>query len=245
MDKAELFNRYKATGDVTLRNLLVEEHLYMVDVLIRKYLGKGVDYDDLYQVGAMALISAVERFDPNRGFAFSSFATPTILGEIKKHFRDKEWTIKVPRRLKGLAGQIPGVRDELTQQLGRTPNVAEIAEKMGITEMLVLEAMESSQSYAPLSLDQTFDDTGEDGESAMLERYTGQVESGYGNIEYAEIVEAVLDNLKKQDRKVFRMRFVENRTQAEVGSALGISQMTVSRVEKSIRDKFLKEIRRD
>ena len=99
MLKQELFDQYRKTGDVSIRNEIVESYLYMVDILIRKYLNKGVEYDDLYQVGAMALISAVERFDPSKGYEFSSFATPTIIGEIKKYFRDKEWSVKVPRRM--------------------------------------------------------------------------------------------------------------------------------------------------
>ena len=245
MEKNELFAQYKASGDIAIRNQLVEDYLYMVDVLIKKYLGKGVGYDDLYQVGAMALIAAVERFDHEKGFAFSSFATPTILGEIKKHFRDKEWAIKVPRRLKSLAGQIPNTRDELSQELGRTPTNQEVAEVLDVTEKEVLEAMESSQAYAPMSIDQTFGDSGEDGEGSILERYMGREEQGYGNIVYAEIVRDVISSLKEQDKNIFSMRFIENKTQAEVGNALGISQMTVSRVEKSIKEKFLHEIHRD
>lgn len=113
MINGELFDRYKETGDINIRNEIVEKYLYMVEVLIRKYLNKGVDYDDLYQVGAMALVSAVERFDPSKGFEFSSFATPTILGEIKKYFRDKEWILKVPRRQKEISLKIPAAKEEL------------------------------------------------------------------------------------------------------------------------------------
>lgn len=245
MENTDLFKEYRTSGDTELRNKLVEDNLYMVDVLIKKYLGKGVSYDDLYQVGALALISAVERFDPEKGFAFSSFATPTILGEIKKYFRDKEWAIKVPRRLKSLAGQIPQARDELSQELGRNPSIREIADRLEVSESMILEAMESSQAYAPMSLDQTFDESGEDGEGAILERYTGREDNSFGNIEYAQIVRSVLDSLKEQDKHIFKMRFIENKTQAEVGDSLGISQMTVSRAEKNIKDKFLHEINRE
>ena len=111
MMEQELFLEYKSNPKIELRNQIVEKYLYMVDILIRKYLGKGVEYDDLYQVGALALVSAVERFDPDRGFEFSSFATPTILGEIKKYFRDKQWSLKVPRRLKEMAAKIQEVKD--------------------------------------------------------------------------------------------------------------------------------------
>ena len=123
---SDLFKEYAKNPTIELRNQLVEENLYMVDILIRKYLGKGVDYDDLYQVGALALVSAVERFDPEKGFEFKSFATPTILGEIKKYFRDKQWSLKVPRRMKEISSKVQEVRDQLTTSLGRAPTLEEI-----------------------------------------------------------------------------------------------------------------------
>ena len=118
---SELLKEYAENPTIELRNRIVEENLYIVDILIRKYLGKGVDYDDLYQVGAMALVSAVERFDPAKGYEFQSFATPTILGEIKKYFRDKEWSLKVPRRMKENAGKVQEAKEKLTGKLGRVP----------------------------------------------------------------------------------------------------------------------------
>ena len=128
MMNKEMFRKYAETKDITIRNKIVEENLYMVDILIRRYLGKGVEKDDLYQVGALALINAVERFDPDKGFEFSSFATPTILGEIKKYFRDKGWSLKVPRRLKEISVALPKVKETLTAKLGRAPTVAEVAQ---------------------------------------------------------------------------------------------------------------------
>ena len=112
---SELFDQYAKHPTIELRNKIVEENLYMVDILIRKYLGKGVDYDDLYQVGALALVSAVERFDPSKGYEFKSFATPTILGEIKKYFRDKQWSLKVPRRLKEITSKVYEVKSDLAE----------------------------------------------------------------------------------------------------------------------------------
>ena len=131
MRDKELFLAYSKNKDIETRNRIVEKYLYMVDILIKKYLGKGVEYDDLYQVGALALISAVERFDPEKGFEFSSFATPTILGEIKKYFRDKGWSVKVPRHMKEISSSMGPVKEDLTSKLGRKPTVAEIAEAMG------------------------------------------------------------------------------------------------------------------
>ncbi|HUM56426.1 MAG TPA: sigma-70 family RNA polymerase sigma factor, partial [Bacillota bacterium] len=171
MDKKEMFRKYRATGDKEIRNRIVEEHLYMVDILIRKYLNKGMEYDDLYQVGAMALINAVERFDPEKGFEFSSFATPTILGEIKKHFRDTGWSMKVPRKLKENASAIPAAKDALGLKLGRTPTVKELAEEMNIGEDELLEAMQGSLAYGTFSLDQTFEEDDKNGDNPVFEKY--------------------------------------------------------------------------
>ena len=189
----ELFEDYKQNPTIEKRNALVEKNLYMVDILIRKYLSKGVEYDDLYQIGALALVAAVERFDPAKGFEFSSFATPTILGEIKKYFRDKQWSLKVPRRLKEIAAKVQDAKDKLNSELHRTPTVAEIAEFTGYTEEQIIEAIESSHAYGTYSLDKTFDEAGEDGENAFLEKYTGFNEHGYDQIEPAEIINKVVN----------------------------------------------------
>lgn len=244
MVNQELFDRYKATGSIDLRNALVEKYLYMIDILIRKYLNKGVDYDDLYQVGAMALVSAVERFDPDKGYEFSSFATPTILGEIKKYFRDKEWTLKVPRRQKEIALKIPAAKEILYEKLNRTPTVAEISLHLGYSEEEILQAMESSRAYGTYSLNQTFDEAGEDGESSILEKYTAMEEAGYNRFETAELINSAIAKLSEDEKAVFRWRFLENKTQTEIAQKLGVSQMTVSRTEKAIKQKFIKEFQR-
>lgn len=147
----EKFEQYYESKNVDLRNEIVESHLYMVDILIRKYIGKGIERDDLYQVGAMALISAVERYDPYKGFAFSSFAAPTILGEIKKYFRDKGWALRVPRSLKEIAVSLPKKKNALTIKLGRIPTTEELAEYMKVSEEELLNAMESGMAYGVYS----------------------------------------------------------------------------------------------
>ena len=244
MTNRELFDQYRKTGDIKIRNQLVENYLYMVEVLIRKYLNKGVEYDDLYQVGAMALVSAVERFDPDKGYEFSSFATPTILGEIKKYFRDKEWTLKVPRRQKEIALKIPAAKNQLYEKLGRAPTVAEISEALGYSEEEILKAMESSQAYGTYSLNQTFDENGEDGENSVFEKYTAMNESGYDRFEMAELINSVVSGLSENEKKIFQWRFIENKTQGEIAGKMGVSQMTVSRLEKAIKQKFLKELKK-
>ena len=182
MTNREKFTEYKKNPTIELRNEIVDDHLYMVDILIRKYLNKGVEYDDLYQVGALALVQAVERFDPDRGFEFSSFATPTILGEIKKYFRDKQWSLKVPRRLKEISSKIQEVKDELYLEYRRAPTVAEMAKATGFTEEQIIKATDSSHAYGTYSLDKTFDDAGEDGENSFLERYTGFDDKGFERV---------------------------------------------------------------
>ena len=238
----ELFEDYKQNPTIEKRNAIVEKNLYMVDILIRKYLSKGVEYDDLYQIGALALVAAVERFDPAKGFEFSSFATPTILGEIKKYFRDKQWSLKVPRRLKEIAAKVQDAKDKLNSELHRTPTVAEIAEFTGYTEEQIIEAIESSHAYGTYSLDKTFDEAGEDGENAFLEKYTGFNEHRYDQIETAEIINKVVNTFNDQYKFIFRERFINNKSQSEIAKSLGISQMTVSRAEKNIVGKFRAEL---
>lgn len=242
MINQELFEDYKQNPTIEKRNAIVEKNLYMVDILIRKYLSKGVEYDDLYQIGALALVAAVERFDPAKGFEFSSFATPTILGEIKKYFRDKQWSLKVPRRLKEIAAKVQDAKDKLNSELHRTPTVAEIAEFTGYTEEQIIEAIESSHAYGTYSLDKTFDEAGEDGENAFLEKYTGFNEHGYDQIETAEIINKVVNTFNDQYKFIFRERFINNKSQSEIAKSLGISQMTVSRAEKNIVGKFRAEL---
>lgn len=239
----ELFDQYRKTKDVSTRNEIVESYLYMVDILIRKYLNKGVEYDDLYQVGAMALISAVERFDPSRGYEFSSFATPTIIGEIKKYFRDKEWSVKVPRRMKEISGKIQAAKDELFSDYQRSPTVSEIARYIGHSEEDVFQAMESSMAYNAFSLNQTFEDAGEDGDAPAFERYAAVEDAGYGRLEYGEMISKVLAEMSDTNKYIFKQRFVEDKSQAEIAKQLGVSQMTISRAEKNIIQRFRQESR--
>jgi len=216
----------------------------MVEILIRKYLNKGVEYDDLYQVGAMALVSAVERFDPTKGFEFSSFATPTILGEIRKYFRDKEWSLKVPRRYKEIALKIPQAKEKLFEQTGHMPTPTEIAVFLGISSEDILHAMESSKAYDTKSLNETFNEAGEDGDNLLLEKFMSVEDTGYRSIELAEIIQKVVSKLNKNEAIVFSKRYVESKTQADIAEEMGVSQMTVSRIEKEIRNKFAKELQK-
>ena len=225
--------------DIEERNKLVEDHLYMIDILIRKYLGKGVEYDDLYQAGALALINAADRFDPEKGFEFRTFATPTILGEIKKYFRDKEWSLSVPRRQKELVVKLRDAEDSILKAKGRPATVEELAEATGYTEEQVIQAMESSKAYGAFSLESAADT---DDEGSAIEKFVGFTEKGFERVEMAEIISRVLENMSDTNRYIFRQRFLENRPQAEIAKELGVSQMTISRAEKNIVKKFKEEL---
>ncbi|HZK02207.1 MAG TPA: SigB/SigF/SigG family RNA polymerase sigma factor [Anaerovoracaceae bacterium] len=237
----KLFKEYSLTKDLNIRNKLVEKHLYMVDILARKYINKGVDFDDLYQIGSMALVFAVERFDPEKGYEFTSFATPTIIGEIKRYFRDKGWAIKVPRKWKEISAKLPSAKDVLSQKFGRAPLISEIAEYLSVTEEDVLEAMESGQAYGTFSLQQTFDDGGSEGDAPIFERYTAKEETGYENFENGEVIKTVMSKLNDQEKKVFSLRFFADKTQQQIADEIGVSQMTISRLEKKLRKKFKEE----
>ena len=226
--------------DIEKRNKLVEDHLYMIDILIRKYLGKGVERDDLYQVGALALINAADRFDPDLGYEFRTFAAPTILGEIKKYFRDKEWSLSVPRRQKEAITKIRDAEERLTVEKGRAPTVKELSAFTGLDEENILKALESAKAYGAYSLESAFEN---EEESSALEKFIGFTDSGYERIETAEIVSSVLDSLSDTNRYIFRQRFLENRSQSDIAKELGVSQMTISRAEKSIIERFRKEVR--
>lgn len=234
----ELFDRYRETKSIELRNELVEKYLYIVDILIKKYLNKGVDYEDLYQVGSMALVFAVERYDASKGYEFTSFATPTIIGEIKRYFRDKGWAIKVPRRLKEISAQISPAKEYLYGRLNRIPTITELAAYLGYTEEEILEAMEGGQAYSTYSLNQTFEEGGDEGEGAVLEKYTGREEHGYRSFENAELIKTVMKDFSDKEKDIFRRRFFENETQQDIAEEMGVSQMTISRLEKKIREKF-------
>ncbi|MDR1816329.1 MAG: SigB/SigF/SigG family RNA polymerase sigma factor [Clostridiales Family XIII bacterium] len=241
---AELFRKYRETPTEELRNELVEKHLYLAEILARKYSGRGVDYDDLYQVASYALVLAIERYDPDKGVQFSSFATPTIIGEIKKYFRDTAWSLKVPRRLKEIAMRIPSAKERLLEELGRVPTVPELAAEMGVPEEEILEALESSRAYSTYSLEQEAEEAAEAGDSPIFEKYLGTEEKGYDAFDTSSVVKNVMAELSDTEKEVMRKRFLQEMTQREVAEALGLSQMTVSRIEKAMRAKFRAEYNR-
>ena len=240
MDNKELFKIYSENKDRNIRNILIERHLYLVNLLARKYMNKGVDFEDIYQVASLALIYAIDRYDISKGFEFSSFATPTIVGEIKKYFRDKVWTLRVPRRVQELNKKISEAKLILEQENKRHPRAKDIAEYIGCTEEDVLEAMEASYGYQPISLDATSNDDSEDKDITLIDKI-GEEETDFKNIEQTDFINKFIETLNELEVKIFKDRFFLDKTQSAIAKELDISQMTVSRLEKKVVEKLRKE----
>ena len=240
MDNKELFKIYSENKDRNIRNILIERHLYLVNLLARKYMNKGVDFEDIYQVASLALIYAIDRYDISKGFEFSSFATPTIVGEIKKYFRDKVWTLRVPRRVQELNKKISEAKLILEQENKRHPRAKDIAEYIGCTEEDVLEAMEASYGYQPISLDATSNDDSEDKDITLIDKI-GEEESNFKNIEQTDFINKFIETLNELEVKIFKDRFFLDKTQSTIAKELDISQMTVSRLERKVVEKLRKE----
>ena len=237
----ELFLEYKNGKTTEIRDVLVEKHLYLAESLARKYTGRGVEYDDLNQVAAYALILAVERYDPDKSARFTTYAIPTITGEIKKYFRDKMWSLKVPRRLKENSTKVFKANKQLLVEKGRAPTTKELGEYLNMPENDILKALESMQAYAAYSLDQETDPYGE---GLRIEQYLGEEERGYDTVEISGVLEKVVERLSQVEKEVIQRRFVQEATQKEVAKALGIGQMTVSRIEKNMIGQFCAEYNR-
>ncbi len=234
LDEAELFLRYIDSKDVSYRNAIVSKYINLADFLSRKFINRGVDYDDIYQVACMALIKAVDRFSPDKGVKFVSFATPTILGEIKRFFRDKSTAIKIPRRLYEARQGLNKARDELTQELKRVPRADEIAAYMGISVETVLEIIEAGSSNVIKSLDQNvYQDNDSD-----LSDTLGYDEKTYEKIENRDFIEKTLKSFGEVEREFITLRYIKNLTQKQIAEKFGVSQMYISRMEKKILDRF-------
>ncbi|MCK8060839.1 MULTISPECIES: SigB/SigF/SigG family RNA polymerase sigma factor [unclassified Fusibacter] len=238
-----LFRLYSDDKNLVLRNELVNRHLYISEILAKKYINKGIDYEDIFQVAALGLIYAIERFDVERGFEFSSFATPTIIGEIKKYFRDKGWSVRVPRRIQELSKKINVAKVKLQQDLQRVPKIEDIADYLSCTQEQVIEAMEASQVYTPKSLDITYDSSGDDKDIQLMD-IVGEDDKYFDIIENKDFIEKCMEKLNPVEIKIIKDRFFQNKTQINVADELGVSQMTVSRMEKKIIKKFQKEYRK-
>ncbi len=210
-----------------VRDRLVEMHLPLVEYLARRFRNRGEPYDDLVQVATIGLIKSVDRFDLERGVEFTTYATPTIVGEIKRHFRDKGWTIRVPRRLQEMKLSLAKATAEVSQKLGRSPTVAEIAHHLGSTEEEVLEGLESANAYSAVSLDAP---DGSDSDSPTVADTLGKIDEALEGVEYRESLKPLLERIPSREKKILLLRFFGNMTQSQIAVEIGISQMHVSRL---------------
>jgi RNA polymerase sigma-B factor len=223
-----LFKRYLETRDSAARDALVERFLPLARQLARRYQRAEEPLDDLIQVASLGLVKAIDRFDAEREVAFSSYAVPTILGEIKRHFRDRTWSVRVPRDLQELSLKVDRAVVAMAKDLQRQPTVPEVAEKLEITEEQVLEAMEASGAYRATSL--SAPRGGEDQAGDTLADTVGTEEHGYNLAESRATLDRLMQTITPREREVLRLRFEEDLTQAEIGERIGVSQMQVSRL---------------
>lgn len=227
---ADLFTRMHADGDQRAREALIERYLPLARRLARRYQRTEEPMDDLVQVASLGLIKAVDRFDAGREILFSSYAVPTILGEIKRHFRDRTWSVKVPRDLQELALRIDQAVSALSADTGRSPAVGDIARAVGASEERVLDAMEAAGAYHAGSLDAPRGPRQDEESGETLADSLGSSEAGFERAEDRATLEPLLAHVSQRERLVLRLRFAEGLTQAEIGARIGVSQMQVSRL---------------
>lgn len=220
------FRELRRTGDARLRDALIQEHLPLVRALARRFANRGEPLDDLVSTGTLALIHAVDRFDPEQGTKFSTFATPTVIGELRRYFRDKSWAMKVPRRMQELNRAANQAREQLTQRLGRVPSYAEVAEELAVSEEQVIEAIESGRGYDWVSYDHlgaTDDGATSEGPGEEDDRLTGVVR----RVEVEQAIRSILDD---REQRIVKLYYFHDLSQTDIALREGISQMHVSRL---------------
>jgi len=242
VDDKILLRRYHEEGDLQAREKLIEQYMSLVRSLARRYAYRGEQLDDLIQIGAIGLIKAIDRFDINRGFELTTYATPNIIGEIKRHFRDKGWAVRVPRGLQELNVQLSRLMEQLTVQFGRSPTIPELAKAAGVEEEQVLEALESGRAYTSLSL--SVGGGGDDDDLDPLESL-GTVEHQYEVSEDRAVLAPGFRALDPRERMILQLRFFDGLTQSQIAQQVGISQMHVSRLIRRSLEKIRETIAAD
>jgi RNA polymerase sigma-B factor len=239
-DDKLLLRRYHEQGDLQAREELIERYMSLVRSLARRYSYRGEQLDDLVQIGAIGLIKAIDRFDLDRGVELTTYATPNIIGEIKRHFRDKGWSVRVPRGLQELNVQISKLIEQQTVQLGRSPTIPELAEAAGVEEEAVLEALESGRAYSSVSLS-AGGGSDEEGEVDPLDSL-GTEEHEYEVSEDRAVLAPGFKVLDQRERRILHLRFFRGLTQSQIAEQIGISQMHVSRLIRRSLEKIREEI---
>ena len=233
-EEESLFREYQASLKVEARNALVSRYLYLTDIIVRKFLNRGVEYDDLHQIASIALIKAVERFDPDKGVKFVSFATPTIIGELKRYFRDNASTIRIPRRIYEIYQKVNQAKEYLSQSLGQTPTLSEIAEYLNLDEENVIEIIESWNVYHMQSFEQSI--FSED--DLELHEVIGEEDHEFEKVENRDFIEQSMSKFSEIEQKFINLRYSKDMTQKEIANVMNVSQMYVSRLEKKTLQKF-------
>src|SRR5256884_1641487 len=241
-DKA-LLRRYHEEGDLAAREQLIEQYMSLVRSLARRYSYRGEQFEDLVQIGAIGLIKAIDRFDLERGVELTTYATPNIIGEIKRHFRDKGWSVRVPRGLQELNVQLSRLVEQLTVQLSRSPTIPELAKAAGVEEEEVLEAPESGRAYTSLSLSVGGGGGGDDDLDPL--QSLGTEERPYELSEDRAVLAPGFKALDERERKILQLRFFEGLTQSQIAQQVGISQMHVSRLIRRSLEKIRETIAED
>jgi RNA polymerase sigma-B factor len=236
-----LLRRYHEQGDLQAREQLIEQYMSLVRSLARRYSYRGEQLDDLVQIGSIGLIKAIDRFDINRGVELTTYATPNIIGEIKRHFRDRGWAVRVPRGLQELNVQLSKLVEQLTVQLGHSPTIPELAKAAGVEEEEVLEALESGRAYSSLSLS-SGGGTTEDGEELDPLESLGSIEPEYELSEHRAVLAPGFKVLDDRERAILHLRFFEGLTQSQIAQQVGISQMHVSRLIRRALEKIRDEV---
>ncbi|NLU53225.1 MAG: SigB/SigF/SigG family RNA polymerase sigma factor [Clostridiaceae bacterium] len=230
----ELFRQYSINKDIETRNEIVSRYLYLAEIISKKFINRGVDYEDIYQVACVALINAVDRFNLEEEVKFVSFATPTIIGEIKRYFRDKASVIRIPRRIYEVYQKVNQAREYLMQKLKRAPRMDEIAEYLNLKEETVLEIIESWNVYNIQSFDQAVFDE----DDLELHETIGEDDDTFEKINNRDFLEKAMKNFSDSEKEFIRLRFFENMTQKEIANRFKVSQMYISRLEKRTLEKF-------
>ncbi len=238
-----LLRKYHEEGDLAAREQLIEQYMSLVRSLARRYSYRGEQLDDLVQIGSIGLIKAIDRFDLTRGVELTTYATPNIIGEIKRHFRDRGWAVRVPRGLQELNVQLSKLVEGLTVEHGRSPTIPELAKAAGVEEEEVLEALESGRAYSSLSLSQG--SGSEDGEDLDPLESLGEVEHLYEVSEDRAVLAPGFKVLDERERRILHLRFFEGLTQSQIAQQVGISQMHVSRLIRRALEKIREEIAAD
>jgi RNA polymerase sigma-B factor len=228
------FREYRRTGDRRTRNALVEEHRWIAVQCARRFAARGEPLDDLLQVAQLGVLKAVERFDPEVGVAFPSFAMPTVLGELRRHFRDCTWSLRVPRRLKELHVSLTRAAERLRHTLGRHPTVDELAEELRITTDEVLEVLDAGGAYRTVPITPVDDDEDDDRESAAL----GEIDGEFDTADNRLAIRVLLEQLEPRERTIVYLRFFGSLTQQEISDRLGLSQVHVSRLLRRSLDQL-------